>query len=391
MYILNQKIKKILFLLAVVLSVVVPQQAVAGDSLNTTVLGFANVVNDTVGGLAGVGDTAGYVSSSGDVAKLSTLIGGFVGKHPVLKAIFKHRDALRVLGNVMTAYNAADSIMDQGTKGEMVADAMYQAIHFAATTFGTSFGATAGATLGTAVGPGVGTFLGGFLGGVAGAEAFGLAVDLAFEDSVRIGGSYLGVTVSGLGLRDIIANAIDNNQSAASVGSDFQAEIQSSQSQSLSDIQQQFNQGGFLNTNAVYSIGIGGLGLIRGQLVWSNNTDLDLHLILPAGAGHVAYYNTSVSFGIGNAAIAELDHDNLGGSGDVGNLRVENIAVTGTNIPQGAYQFYVQDYSERNGSTTWGLTLTGDSAVSGIQYSGVLSGSGQRSATYSVSSRGGSF
>nr|VFK08725.1 MAG: hypothetical protein BECKLPF1236A_GA0070988_100207 [Candidatus Kentron sp. LPFa]VFK25837.1 MAG: hypothetical protein BECKLPF1236C_GA0070990_100268 [Candidatus Kentron sp. LPFa] len=157
-------------------------------------------------------------------------------------------------------------------------------------------------------------------------------------------------------------------------------------------VRNNFITSGFLETASSSLIGVGGLGLIRGQLIWYNNSDLDLHLLLPASAGHVYFGNKSVAFNGGNA-IAELDHDNLGGVIDAGaNQRVENITITGVDIPARNYQFYVHDYSHNgNASTPWDLTLTGDSAQSVQRQSGVFTATDQTSPTYNVNSPGGSF
>lgn len=125
---------------------------------------------------------------------------------------------------------------------------------------------------------------------------------------------------------------------------------------------------------------IGGSGIVRGQLTWTTTADLDFHLTVPGG-GHVAYYNLSVN--LPGGAVARLDHDNLGGSIDVQpNLRVENIAVTGTPAV-GAYAFYVHRYSGPTSEAT--VRLTGDGGVTSRTYTPTVSGN---SPTYTVNYNG---
>lgn len=126
---------------------------------------------------------------------------------------------------------------------------------------------------------------------------------------------------------------------------------------------------------------VGGSGIVRGQLTWTTTTDLDFHLIVPGG-GHVAYYRPTVTFN-GGAAVARLDHDNLGGTIDVQpNLRVENIVVTGTPAV-GAYSFYVHRYSGPTSAAT--VLLTGDGGVTSRTYTPTVSGT---SPTYTVNYNG---
>jgi hypothetical protein len=104
-------------------------------------------------------------------------------------------------------------------------------------------------------------------------------------------------------------------------------------------------------------VDVGGDGIIRGQLVWSSDADLDLHLILP-DQQEVYYANPNVTFN-GGRANAMLDHDNLGGIIDEQpDLRVENIAING--VPSnGNYTFYAHSYFTNNGSDDFTLTVRG--------------------------------
>lgn len=101
---------------------------------------------------------------------------------------------------------------------------------------------------------------------------------------------------------------------------------------------------------------VGGDGVIRGQLVWTSNADLDLHLILPDNQ-EVFFANATVSFNNGRA-MAMLDHDNLGGVIDQQpNIRVENIAING--IPSsGTYTFFGHSYFTPNSSDHFTLTVS---------------------------------
>lgn len=156
-------------------------------------------------------------------------------------------------------------------------------------------------------------------------------------------------------------------------------------------------RGAFIRTAAGDLIGVGGMGLIRGQLIWTNNADLDLHMYVPGGspsaggAGHVYYANRTVTFNSGGAT-AQLDRDNLGGTIDAApNRRVENIVVTGNAIPPGSYSFFVFNFSANgNVTTNYTLTLTGDGGRTVQTVSGALTNR-QQSATTPVTSPGGRF
>lgn len=113
-------------------------------------------------------------------------------------------------------------------------------------------------------------------------------------------------------------------------------------------------------------IDVGGSGVIRGQAIWLTDADIDLHMTAPTG-GVVSYSNRTVT--LNSTATAQLDHDNLGGVIDASpNQRIENITVTGTNIPGGAYSFRVNSFSGNNGGqpTTVQLRVTGDSNATSL-------------------------
>lgn len=128
-------------------------------------------------------------------------------------------------------------------------------------------------------------------------------------------------------------------------------------------------------------VDIGGDGLVRGQLTWADSSDLDLHLILPGGAGEVFFANRSITFNNGGAT-ATLDADNLGGIINVApDLRVENIVVSGEDIPAGTYVFFVDAFSLRSGDgSAFTLTVTGDGGATTDRLDGVLTTNGQDSA-----------
>ncbi|MBI1368832.1 MAG: hypothetical protein GC162_09295 [Planctomycetes bacterium] len=135
-------------------------------------------------------------------------------------------------------------------------------------------------------------------------------------------------------------------------------------------------------------INIGGTGQIRGQLIWNNTADLDLHLILPS-EDEVSFSNTMVTFN-GGGAIAKLDHDNTGGVIDAApDYRVENIAVNGTSVPGGTYTFFVHNFSSHGNATTpFTLILSGDNGHTSVTKTGTLT-SGQFSSNFNVVVPGG--
>lgn len=105
---------------------------------------------------------------------------------------------------------------------------------------------------------------------------------------------------------------------------------------------------GFLN--------IGGTGVIRGQLVWRTDADLDLRLTLPDGQV-ISFRNVSVTFNNG-LATGRLDHDNLGQTIDVQpNIRVENIVVNGVPL-SGLYSFFVNNFGSQNTSDAYSLQVS---------------------------------
>lgn len=134
-------------------------------------------------------------------------------------------------------------------------------------------------------------------------------------------------------------------------------------------------------------INVGNSGEIRGQIVWLTNADIDLHM-QPAIGGNVYYGNRTVA--IGANATASLDHDNLGGTIDIApDKRVENIVVTGSQIPAGNYTFYAHSFSGNNNGqpTTVQVRVTGNGNATSLTDTATLS-SGQSSSNYIVNYQG---
>ena len=129
-------------------------------------------------------------------------------------------------------------------------------------------------------------------------------------------------------------------------------------------------------------VDIGGNGVIRGQLVWTSDADLDLHLILP-DQQEVFYANPTVTFN-GGRATAALDHDNLGGVIDEQpNLRVENIAVNG--VPSaGNYTFFGHSFNTPNNSDSFTLTVRGVDGRSHTIMGTLTNGQNSQSITVTV-------
>lgn len=154
-----------------------------------------------------------------------------------------------------------------------------------------------------------------------------------------------------------------------------------------------FQNDGFIRDNAenVGTVDVGGEGLVRGQLIWTNTADLDLHLVLPDGAGEVSFSNETIVFNEGGA-VAALDADNLGNfANGGGNNRVENISVTGDAIPAGRYTFFVENFSDNgNALTPFTLTVTGDGERTLTTQTGTL-GPDEISTPLPIDSAGGVF
>ena len=132
---------------------------------------------------------------------------------------------------------------------------------------------------------------------------------------------------------------------------------------------------------------IGGSGDIRGQIIWMTTADIDLHLQAPTG-DHVYYGNPQVS--LSGGATAELDHDNLGDTIDISpDQRVENLTVTGSQIPTGEYKYSAHSYSGNNNGlpTNVQIRVTGDGNNTSLTDTVTLS-NGQTSGNYIVNFQG---
>jgi hypothetical protein len=129
-------------------------------------------------------------------------------------------------------------------------------------------------------------------------------------------------------------------------------------------------------TENVDFVDVGRDGVIRGQLIWRDDSDLDLYLTLP-DQQTVAYFNTVVPFNDGRA-LASLDADNLGGVINVApDQRVENIVVNpvgeGGALLPGRYVFFVDAFAVPEGrSTPYVLTVTPDGGASTERLTGAL-------------------
>ena len=183
-------------------------------------------------------------------------------------------------------------------------------------------------------------------------------------------------------LESFVSNQLAMNDGRPQVNTPFV--INSSEAVS---VLQRFQNAGFLPTHVGgdFVTGIGGFGVVRGQLSWNTSADMDLHLLLPDGT-QVYYGNSDVTFDSGNAR-AQLDLDNLGGViNQAPDLRVENIVVNpvggGSSIPSGTYQFYVRNFSGVTTEAT--LRYTADSAQN-VSIVTVNLSSGQQSANFPIS------
>jgi len=330
---------------------------------------------------------------------------GFIESSPFLSKVFKHKKALGWFGAALGVVNlsaevhqAANRGGDIGGIGGVIAETLRQVISFAASTYAALYSGAIGAGIGSALGP-LGTLLGGGVGGVAGASAATLIVNIAFlgdsrDDQDEL--NYLGLQFTGHGRRDFIARAINQSirgsqEDAGNIKDQTASAFKSNQSL-ITELHQRFTNAGFTASEVVEEIGFGGLGLIRGQLIWSNTSDLDLVLILPAGGLPVSRLNPSIVFN-GGGALAELDQNNLGNTIDAGDdQRIENIVVTGSDIQAGSYIFLIQNTDANgNANTAWNLTLTSDAGQTITEESGSFIPESVSSPFIRVESEGGSF
>jgi len=137
-------------------------------------------------------------------------------------------------------------------------------------------------------------------------------------------------------------------------------------------------------------VNIGGTGIVRGQMLWTTTADMDLHMLTPDNQ-QVFYANPVVNFPSASpTATAQLDIDNTQGVNHPtavtifqGQLRaVENIRVSGTSVPAGAYTFFTRNFS---GVTTAPILLvTGDNGVTSRRFDVPALTSGATSQSYVV-------
>lgn len=128
------------------------------------------------------------------------------------------------------------------------------------------------------------------------------------------------------------------------------------------------SQGTFVN--------IGGVGIVRGQMLWTTTADMDLHMFTPDNQ-EVYFGNTTVNFPSGSpTATAQLDIDNTQGINHPtavttfqGQLNaVENIRVSGTSVPAGNYTFFAVNFRSSGPTTAPTLIVSGDNGATSRLY-----------------------
>ena len=94
-----------------------------------------------------------------------------------------------------------------------------------------------------------------------------------------------------------------------------------------------------------------GTGDVQGTLIWSGDSDMDLHIVEPDGE-ETFYSSPSSSTG------ALLDHDDIPGCGIGSGDHVENIFWPQGQAPQGEYRAYVNFYTACAEAATQSVQLT---------------------------------
>jgi hypothetical protein len=117
-----------------------------------------------------------------------------------------------------------------------------------------------------------------------------------------------------------------------------------------------------------------GTGDVQATLLWSNGSDLDLHVTDPSGTD-IYYSNRTSSTG------GQLDYDNIPGCNSAPDTHVENIFWPAGGAPPGPYKVYVVDFAECGTSSSFELKVTVGGQVVYNQ-PGTLTGSGQQSTPY---------
>jgi hypothetical protein len=126
-------------------------------------------------------------------------------------------------------------------------------------------------------------------------------------------------------------------------------------------------------------VNVGASGELRGQLVWRDESDLDLRLVMPESAP-LPLFSNIVKVGqdpipLVGGAFARLDVDNKGNVISAGpDLRIENIVINGGPVPAGTYVFFVDATRVLPAGTPYALTVTPDGGRQLVSVNGRLDG-----------------
>lgn len=93
-----------------------------------------------------------------------------------------------------------------------------------------------------------------------------------------------------------------------------------------------------------------GSGDVQITLLWTSDSDLDLHVIDPAG-NEIYFSNPSSSTG------GRLDHDEVPGCGSAATTHAENVFWAAGTAPSGQYKAFVNNYGPCSTSSDYQLTV----------------------------------
>ncbi len=93
-----------------------------------------------------------------------------------------------------------------------------------------------------------------------------------------------------------------------------------------------------------------GSGDVQVTLLWTSDSDLDLHVIDPSG--FEIYYNNKTSTSGGT-----LDHDEIPGCGSASTTHVENVFWASGTAPPGQYQAFVENFGACGAPADYQLTI----------------------------------
>src|ERR1035437_1778338 len=93
-----------------------------------------------------------------------------------------------------------------------------------------------------------------------------------------------------------------------------------------------------------------GSGDVQITLLWTSDSDLDLHVIDPAG-NEIYFSNPSSSTG------GRLDHDEVPGCGSAATTHAENVFWAAGTAPSGQYKAFVNNYEPCSTSSDYQLTV----------------------------------